>query len=89
MVFKEFFNSAEHGVVIFSFGTFFRLSEMPQEKLAEIFAGFRYIKQKVLMKYDGDAPANLPQNVMVRKWIPQSDVLGHNKVVLLVTHGDG
>lgn len=58
---------------------------MPQEKLLEILEAFRGLKQRILWKVEGDAPADIPPNVMIRKWIPQSDVLAHPKVVLFVS----
>lgn len=85
--FQDFLNSAEHGVVVFSLGSHIRISQMPNEKLLEIIEAFKTIKQKVLWKFDGVAPTDLPPNVLARQWIPQSDVLAHPKVVLFITHG--
>lgn len=60
---------------------------MPKEKLSEFIEGLRLLKQKVIWKYDGDAPENLPVNIIARKWIPQNDLLAHPSVVAFVTHG--
>lgn len=60
---------------------------MPPDKLNAFVESFRNVKQKVLWKFENDSIANLPPNVMVRKWLPQSDVLAHRNVVLFVTHG--
>lgn len=60
---------------------------MPRDKLNAFVESFRNVKQKVLWKFENDSIANLPANVMVRKWLPQSDILAHRNVVLFVTHG--
>lgn len=60
---------------------------MPKEKLAVFIETFRSMKQKILWKYEDESVTNLPPNVMVRKWLPQSDILAHENVVLFITHG--
>lgn len=30
---------------------------------------------------------NLPENVMIRKWVPQKEILSHPHVKLFVSHG--
>lgn len=60
---------------------------MPADKLNAFVESFRSLKQKVLWKFEDDSIKNLPPNVMVRKWLPQSDILAHRNVVLFVTHG--
>lgn len=72
---------------MFSLGTDLRSEDIPKEKLVEIIEAFRGIKQRVLWKFDGEAPENLPENVKILKWFPQSSALGHAKVVLFITHG--
>lgn len=48
---------------------------------------FKHLKQRVLWKYDDESIKDLPSNVMVRKWLPQNDILAHPNVVLFVSHG--
>lgn len=60
---------------------------MPKEKLTEIIEAFKTIKQKVLWKFEGKLPADLPSNILARPWIPQSDVLAHPKVILFISNG--
>ena len=61
--------------------------DMPKEKLTAFIESFRSLKQRVLWKYEDESVLNLPPNVMVRKWMPQSDILAHKNVVLFITHG--
>lgn len=41
----------------------------------------------MIWKFDNDALADLPSNVMIRKWLPQNDILAHANVVLFISHG--
>lgn len=60
---------------------------MPIEKLYSYIETFRQLKQKVLWKFENDTIPNLPSNVMIRKWLPQNDILAHKNVILFMTHG--
>lgn len=60
---------------------------MPIAKLQAFIEAFRGLKQNVLWKYEGEPIENLPANVMVRHWMPQSDILAHENIVLFITHG--
>lgn len=48
---------------------------------------FRKLKQRVLWKYEDDSLTDIPSNVMIQKWMPQNDILGHPNVILFVSHG--
>ena len=41
----------------------------------------------ILWKWDEDNIADLPKNVMIKKWVPQQDILAHPNLKLFVTHG--
>lgn len=60
---------------------------MPPEKLNAFIQAFSHLKQKVLWKFENETFPNLPKNVMIRKWMPQSDVLAHKNVILYINHG--
>ncbi|CAO1355349.1 unnamed protein product, partial [Diamesa hyperborea] len=84
---EDFINSASDGVIYLSFGSFIRSADMPKEKFDALLGVFKKIKQKVLWKWESDNIPNLPSNVMVQKWLPQSDVLAHKNVKLFIGHG--
>ncbi|XDV51485.1 hypothetical protein PO909_020350, partial [Leuciscus waleckii] len=77
--------SGEHGIVVFSLGSL--VSSMPKEKAAIFFKAFSMIPQRVLWRYTGEIPDNVPENVKLMKWLPQNDLLGHPKARAFITHG--
>uniref|UniRef100_A0A1Y9H2X1 Uncharacterized protein n=1 Tax=Anopheles dirus TaxID=7168 RepID=A0A1Y9H2X1_9DIPT len=84
---QRFLDGAKEGVIFFSLGSYMKSADMPKDKMKAFLEVFRNLKQRVLWKYENEDVARLPKNVMVRKWLPQSDVLAHPKVVLFMTHG--
>ncbi|XP_058448414.1 UDP-glycosyltransferase UGT5-like [Malaya genurostris] len=83
----RFLNSASEGVIFFSLGSYVKSVDMPKDKLKAFFEVFRNIKQKVLWKFEDETMTNVPKNVMIGNWLPQSDILAHPNVVLFITHG--
>lgn len=84
---QTFIDEARHGVIYFSFGSNIQGSDMPQH-LQEIFIKtIKKLPQRVLWKFEGTPPTNIPSNVLIWKWFPQHDILAHENVVLFITHG--
>ncbi|KAM7364716.1 UDP-glycosyltransferase UGT5-like [Cochliomyia hominivorax] len=85
---EEFINSAEHGVIFFSMGTNVKIQHLQEGALEKIFNVFSKLPQKVLWKVDDESqvPGN-SSNILYRKWLPQSDILGHSNVKLFFGHG--
>lgn len=48
---------------------------------------FRKLKQRVVWKFEDESISNLPENVLIRKWLPQIDILTHSNLVLFISHG--
>ncbi|XP_062553450.1 UDP-glycosyltransferase UGT5-like isoform X2 [Armigeres subalbatus] len=84
---KKFLDGAKHGVIYFSLGTNLKSSDMPKEKLDAILSVFRSIKQRVVWKYEDESVKGLPSNVLIKPWMPQSDILAHPNVKVFITHG--
>ncbi|XP_047451333.1 UDP-glucuronosyltransferase 2C1-like [Mugil cephalus] len=78
-------SSGEHGVIMMTLGTL--LAKLPQHIAEEIAAAFAQLPQKVIWRYVGQRPANLGNNTLLIKWLPQKDLLGHPKMRVFVTHG--
>ncbi|XP_036332686.1 UDP-glycosyltransferase UGT5-like [Rhagoletis pomonella] len=84
---QKFLDDAEYGAIYFSFGTQVQAKDMPLEKLQVFLDVFRQLKQRVLWKFENESIANLPANVMIKKWLPQSDILAHPNVRVFISHG--
>ena len=83
---KSFVESAEHGVVLVSFGSVIKASKMPEDKRKLMLKVFSKLKQKVIWKWEAEMP-DAPSNVMISSWLPQTSLLAHRNVKLFVTHG--
>ena len=42
----------------------------------EILTAFSKLKQRVIWKFEKEDLPNIPENVLISKWLPQSDILG-------------
>ncbi|RZB38780.1 UDPGT and/or Glyco tran 28 C domain containing protein, partial [Asbolus verrucosus] len=79
-------DNAKNGVIIFSLGTNVRSDKLGKEIQTEILDAFSKIRETVIWKFESEIE-NLPKNVLVRKWLPQNDILGHPNVKLFIGHG--
>ncbi|XP_054769634.2 2-hydroxyacylsphingosine 1-beta-galactosyltransferase-like [Lytechinus pictus] len=80
--------SQEHGVVIFSLGTYAD-GTLTMDDIKTIARVFSLLKQTVVWqsKQDIHSDVSLSPNIKVFPWIPQNDLLGHPSVRLLIFHG--
>ncbi|XP_023014643.2 UDP-glycosyltransferase UGT5 [Leptinotarsa decemlineata] len=87
MEIKKFMDNATEGVIVFSLGSHIKSDRwFSAERLRAILNVFSKIKQKVIWKFESDLEEK-PENVMLLKWLPQQDVLGHQNTVAFITHG--
>ena len=85
---RDFLDSAgREGVIYVSFGSVLKASVMSEDRRKALLRVFGKLKQKVLWKWETDHMEDKPPNVMLHKWLPQQDVLGHPNVKLFVSHG--
>uniref|UniRef100_A0AAX7UAY1 UDP-glucuronosyltransferase n=1 Tax=Astatotilapia calliptera TaxID=8154 RepID=A0AAX7UAY1_ASTCA len=83
---EDFVNgSGDDGFIVFSMGSV--VSTMPEEKAKHFLDAFRKIPQRVVWRYTGALPDDIPKNVRVMKWLPQNDLLAHAKAKVFITHG--
>jgi len=80
-------NDSPDGVVYLSFGSVIKLTLLPKNELRILIQQLGKIKQKVLFKWESDDKTEFPPNIIVRKWFPQTDILGHPNCKLFITHG--
>ena len=80
-----FVDSAEHGVVVVSFGSFF---DFIPPNIAEKFCiAFKRIPQKVIWKLNNrDLCDADPGKVLLSNWLPQNDLLSHENIKLFISH---
>ena len=84
---KKFLDeSGPDGVIYVSFGSVLKASVMSDDKRKTLLNVFGKLKQKVLWKWETDKMEDKPPNVMLHKWLPQQDVLGHPNVKLFISH---
>lgn len=48
---------------------------MPIQYLHLFIHAFKHLEQRVIWKYEEDVPG-VSENVLVRRWLPQQDILG-------------
>ncbi|XP_053635368.1 UDP-glucuronosyltransferase 2A3-like [Cherax quadricarinatus] len=77
--------SGSAGTILFTMGFLFNSRVFPAHVISNLMGAFARLPQRVLMKLEEEFPAP-PANVKVVTWLPQQDVLGHNKTVLFYTH---
>lgn len=85
--FKEFVDSADKGVIVFSLGSILSASELPKRDLEAIIKVFSKLKQKIVWRYDLTDADKLPNNILARPWIPQGQLLAHKNTKLFISHG--
>ncbi|XP_052842196.1 UDP-glycosyltransferase UGT5 [Drosophila gunungcola] len=84
---QNFLDGATHGAIYFSLGSQVRSADLPPEKLKIFLEVFGSLKQRVLWKFEDETLPNLPANVKVQSWMPQTDILAHPNVKVFIAHG--
>ncbi|BFZ00661.1 hypothetical protein BsWGS_03700 [Bradybaena similaris] len=80
--FKKFVDAADNGIVIMSFGG--SVLNVPPEITSKMVSAFKQIDLRVVWKVNITSP-DLKQ-IMTSKWIPQNDLMGHEKTKLFISH---
>ena len=84
--------AGEAGVIIVSFGSILKGAEMPDHLRRLFLTTFAKLPQRVLWKWENASngtngfSSELPPNVRLMRWLPQADLLGHNRTRLFITH---
>jgi glucuronosyltransferase len=60
---------------VFSLGTNVRSDKLDKNIQKALLEAFSKISETVIWKFESELE-NLPKNVIVRKWLPQNDILG-------------
>eukprot|EP00095_Tigriopus_kingsejongensis_P003057 snap_masked-scaffold101_size371023-processed-gene-0.12 protein:Tk03057 transcript:snap_masked-scaffold101_size371023-processed-gene-0.12-mRNA-1 annotation:"udp-glucuronosyltransferase 2b16" len=84
---QRWIEGADHGVIYVSFGSVLSGSQMPKHILEKFVHVFNKLKQRIIFKWEVDQLDGKPDNVLVKKWCPQQDILAHPNVKLFISHG--
>lgn len=84
---QGYLDRSPNGVIIFSMGSLLPGSKMPIPQRDAFLEAFGRLEQNVIWKFEDDSMPTVPSNVRIQKWLPQSDIIAHPNVVLLITHG--
>ncbi|CAG9807528.1 unnamed protein product [Chironomus riparius] len=84
-ILQEILDKNTNGVIFVSFGTVYKPNCFPNvvQKLLTACENLPYL---FLFKYDGVLD-DVPKNMIIQKWFPQSDLLAHNNIKLFITQG--
>ncbi|XP_077272157.1 UDP-glycosyltransferase UGT5-like isoform X2 [Temnothorax americanus] len=84
---RIFLDGAKNGAIVISLGTNVKWKHLNLDTVKTVILALSKLKQRVLWKLDIEVPFEMPENVMVVKWMPQSEVLSHKNVRAVWTHG--
>lgn len=84
---KNFLDESKNGVIYMSLGSNVKSNYLPSNILAIFVDVFRNLDYDILWKFESDDLLHIPNNVMISKWLPQSDLLAHPAVKLFITQG--
>lgn len=84
---RQLLDNASEGVVFFSMGSNIQSTTLPATKRDALVRTFAKLNVKVLWKWEDDNFPDKPDNLYVRKWWPQQDILAHRNVRAFISHG--
>lgn len=86
---NQFILKGKKGAVVMGLGTNIRSDQIGHKAIHSIIEAFRQIPDyNFIWKFEtSEMIKDLPSNVMVRHWIPQSDILAHPNTKAFITHG--
>ncbi|XP_059622697.1 UDP-glucosyltransferase 2-like [Phlebotomus argentipes] len=86
--FQEIMDNAKNGVILFSLGTNVKSATLGVDRQIEILEAFRQLPEYTFIwKFEADSlPVDVSPNVIVKKWVPQCDLLAHPNLKLFISH---
>lgn len=82
-----YLDNATDGVIYFSLGSIVDSNMLVASIRDGMLQTFSKLKQKVIWKWDKPDLPGKPENVLIRTWLPQNDILTHPNVRLFISHG--
>ncbi|KAG7196860.1 hypothetical protein KM043_014496 [Ampulex compressa] len=84
---KKILDNAKEGFIYFSLGSNIKSKDLPKEVLNVFISAFAELPYTILWKFEVDNLPNTPDNLILRKWLPQEAVLAHPNIALFITQG--
>ncbi|XP_055702597.1 UDP-glycosyltransferase UGT4-like isoform X2 [Phlebotomus papatasi] len=77
----------QRSFVFFSLGTNTQPEMLGEQRIKHIVGAFRELSQfTIFWKVKGNLPLEVPPNLVIRPWFPQSDLLAHPNAKLFISH---
>ncbi|TKR96935.1 hypothetical protein L596_010880 [Steinernema carpocapsae] len=89
--FQEIYDHSQDGVILFSFGSLFKTSDIPEHVKHSFLKSFaKFPRYTIIWKYDNmEEDAEMFRNysnVVPTKWMPQYDLLSNKRTKVFITH---
>ncbi|XP_049819201.1 UDP-glycosyltransferase UGT4-like [Aethina tumida] len=84
---KAFLDKSKKGVIYFSLGSNVRCANESKDFIDNVKTALGSLPYDVIWKWEIDIMENKPDNILLQKWLPQQDLLGHPNVRVFVTQG--
>lgn len=73
---KTILDNAKDGAIFFSIGSNLRSADLPIEKRDILLNTFKKLPQVILWKFEDENLPGKSDNIFIKNWFPQNDVLG-------------
>ncbi|KAG5891753.1 hypothetical protein JTB14_012487 [Gonioctena quinquepunctata] len=83
---QEIMDNSKNGVILFSLGSNVKTDQLSLEKRKVFLDALGELKETVIWKFESEL-SNLPKNVIIREWVPQTEILAHPNTKLFISHG--
>uniref|UniRef100_A0A1Y1KFZ1 Uncharacterized protein n=1 Tax=Photinus pyralis TaxID=7054 RepID=A0A1Y1KFZ1_PHOPY len=84
---KTILDTSTDGFIYFSLGSNVKSKDLPPQTREVLLEAFAELPYRILWKFELDDLPKKPENVIISRWFPQTDVLKHPNIKLFITQG--
>ncbi|KAH8243487.1 hypothetical protein KR032_007781, partial [Drosophila birchii] len=84
---QQFIDKAKHGVIYFALGVELQGMFLTKERQKIFLQTFSRMPQRVILKFEGEPPCEVAENIYLSEMLPQQAILAHPNVKLFISHG--